>query len=74
MITRQPPIRAVFVNLYPHLDNLDEAIGMARSLLPIQDDLTLIRVLMTYHNTLLRQAEREKENVTTHNSKSSTSY
>lgn len=53
LIHRQPPIRAVPMNIFPTLTTLEEIIALAKSQLPIMDEQQLVTVLMTYHNTLL---------------------
>jgi|JI10StandDraft_1071094.scaffolds.fasta_scaffold12775_11 hypothetical protein len=53
LIHRQPPIRAVPMNIFPTLTTLEEVIALAKSQLPIMDEQKLMTVLMTYHNTLL---------------------
>ena len=53
LIHRQPPIRAVPMNIFPPLPSLVEVIALAKSQLPIMDEQKLMTVLMTYHNTLL---------------------
>ena len=53
LIHRQPPIRAVPMNIFPTLTTLEEVIALAKSQLPIMDEQQLVTVLMTYHNTLL---------------------
>ncbi len=53
LIHRQPPIRAVPMNIFPTLTTLEEVIALAKSQLPIMDEQKLMPVLMTYHNTLL---------------------
>lgn len=53
LIHRQPPIRAVPMNIFPTLTTLEEVIALAKSQLPIMDEQQLVTVLMMYHNTLL---------------------
>jgi len=53
LIHRQPPIRAVPMNIFPTLTTLEEVIALAKSQLPIMDEQQIVTVLMTYHNTLL---------------------
>lgn len=53
LIHRQPPIRAVPMNLFPTFNTLEEVIALAKSQLPIMDEQQIVTVLMTYHNTLL---------------------
>lgn len=53
LIYRQPPIRAVPMNIFPTLTTLEEVVALAKSQLPIMDEQQLVTVLMTYHNTLL---------------------
>ncbi len=53
IIHREPPIRAVPMNIFPTLTTLEEVIALAKSQLPIMDEQKLMTVLMTYHNTLL---------------------
>ena len=47
------------MTLYPTLDSLLELIKGAENSLPITDRNTLFALLMTYHNTLLNQLEKE---------------
>lgn len=53
LIHRQPPIRAVPMNIFPTLTTLEEVVALAKSQLPIMDEQQIVTVLMTYHNTLL---------------------
>jgi hypothetical protein len=60
IIHREPPIRAVPMNLFPTMDSLNEVVAMAKLQLPIANEQSLIILLMTYHNTLLAVASRQQ--------------
>lgn len=60
IIHREPPIRAVPMNLFPTMDSLNEVVAMAKLQLPIANEQSLIILLMTYHNTLLAVANRQQ--------------
>lgn len=59
----QPALRAVHMGLFPTLDNIQSVVDMAMSQLPIMTPNALRGVLMTYHNTLLKQLQKENTNV-----------
>lgn len=50
-----PPLRAVPMALFPTLGSLQEVVDFADSKLPITDRNDMFSLLMTYHNTLLKQ-------------------
>jgi hypothetical protein len=54
----QPPLRAERMGLFPTCESLSDAVRLAESQLPITDQNKLFSLLMTYHNTLLRQVQR----------------
>ena len=60
IIHREPPIRAVPMNLFPTMDSLNEVVAMAKLQLPIANEQSLIILLMTYHNTLLATMGRQQ--------------
>jgi hypothetical protein len=51
----QPPLRAVHMGLFPTLGSLQEVVDFSESKLPITDKNEMFSLLMTYHNTLLKQ-------------------
>jgi len=58
-IHREPPIRAVHMNLFPTMDSLNEVVAVAKLQLPIINEQSIVTLLMTYHNTLLATIRRE---------------
>jgi len=52
---QQPPLRAVPMALFPTLGSLQEVVDFSESKLPITDKNEMFSLLMTYHNTLLKQ-------------------
>lgn len=52
---QQPPLRAVHMGLFPTLGSLQEVVDFSESKLPITDKNEMFSLLMTYHNTLLKQ-------------------
>lgn len=60
IIHREPPIRAVPMNLFPTMDSLNEVVAIAKLQLPITHEQSLITLLMTYHNTLLATIGRQQ--------------
>lgn len=60
IIHREPPIRAVPMNLFPTMDSLNEVVAVAKLQLPITHEQSLITLLMTYHNTLLAAVNRQQ--------------
>lgn len=59
---REPHFRAVPMTLFPTFETLDQAFNYSLSRLPINNRNDLLGVLMTYHNTLLAQHQREQRN------------
>lgn len=55
-----PPVRAVHMSLFPTFDSLDQAIAYAEAHLPLVDRNTLIGILMSYQNTLLKDIESKE--------------
>ena len=51
----QPPIRAVPMTLFPVMGSLQEVVNYGISKLPISGNNELVTLLLTYHNTLLKQ-------------------
>jgi hypothetical protein len=60
IIHREPPIRAVPMNLFPTMDSLNEVVAIAKLQLPITHEQSLITLLMTYHNTMLATIDRQQ--------------
>lgn len=52
---RYPAFRPVPMPLFPVLDNLNAVVDLGISQLPINTPNALVGLLMTYHNTLLKQ-------------------
>lgn len=48
-------LRAVPMNLFPTLDSLQDVVDLAESKLPLIHKNEVTSLLMTYHNTLLKQ-------------------
>lgn len=59
IIHREPPIRAVPMNLFPTMDSLNDVVAVGKLQLPILHEQALVTLLMTYHNTLLVTIKRE---------------
>ena len=59
IIHREPPIRAVPMNLFPTMDSLNDVVAVGKLQLPIVHEQALVTLLMTYHNTLLATIKRE---------------
>lgn len=53
-------------SLYPRKSSLREVIDYGAALLPITDANQLTSLLMTYHNTLLQELQKEASNESTH--------
>jgi hypothetical protein len=53
----QAPVRAQIMALFPTLDSLEAVLELGQSQLPITTPNQLVCLLMTYHNSLLRQIE-----------------
>ena len=51
----QAHIRALPMTVFPTMGSLQEVIDLANAQLPISDQNVLFSLLMTYHNTLLRE-------------------
>lgn len=51
----QPPLRAVPMSLFPSMSSLQAVVDSAYSQLPITDKNVMHSLLMTYHNTLLKE-------------------
>lgn len=60
IIHREPPIRAVPMNLFPTMDSLNEVVAVAKIQLPILNEQSLLTLLMTYHNTLLSALHKQQ--------------
>ena len=48
------------MSLFPTFDSLDQAIAYAEAHLPLVDRNTLIGILMSYQNTLLKDIESKE--------------
>lgn len=57
----QPGLRPVRMTLFPTLDSLNAVIDLGLSQLPINTPNALIGILMTYHNSLLKQVEESNK-------------
>jgi hypothetical protein len=57
----QPGLRPVRMTLFPTLDSLNAVIDLGISQLPINTPNALIGLLMTYHNSLLKQVEESNK-------------
>lgn len=59
----KPPsaLRAVHMGVFPTADSLQEVVDLGKSKLPIEDENELFALLITYHNTLLRQVEIDSQ-------------
>lgn len=55
MQTELPLIKAEHQSLYPTLSSLDEVVVAAQDAFPAEYKNTLFTVLMSYHNTLLKE-------------------
>lgn len=51
---KDPPIRAVPMNLFPTMDTVESVIELGVSQLPIIDRNSLVTLFGVYHNTLLK--------------------
>jgi hypothetical protein len=51
----QPGLRPVPMTVFPTLGSLQEVIDLANSKLPISDQNEMFSLLMSYHNTLLKE-------------------
>lgn len=60
IIHREPPIRAVPMNLFPTMDSLNEVVAVAKLQLPIINEQSIVTLLMTYHNTLLATIDKQQ--------------
>lgn len=56
------PITPVPMTLYPTMNSLDEVVELAKSKAPGISRNDLISLLMTYHNTLLKEIQNNREN------------
>ena len=57
----QPGLRPVRMTLFPTMDSLDAVIDLGISQLPINTPNALVGILMTYHNSLLKQVEESNK-------------
>ena len=58
----QPAVRPVRMTLFPTLDSLGSVLDLGTSQLPIETSNQLVCLLMTYHNSLLKQIEESNNN------------
>lgn len=58
---QEPALRAVVMGLFPTMNTLDDVVALAESQLPITDPNKLRTLMFTYHNTLLKEIQREQE-------------
>ena len=56
----QPPIRAVCMGLFPTMDSLEEVLALAKSMYPQDNGNSIVGLLMTYHNTLMKVINAQK--------------
>ena len=52
-------LRTVPMTVFPTLDSLDDVVTLAQSKAPVISKNEVYSLLMTYHNTLLKQLEDE---------------
>jgi len=57
----QPGLRPVRMTLFPTLDSLNAVIDLGLSQLPINTPNQMVGLLMTYHNSLLKQIEESNK-------------
>ena len=50
-----PPIRAVYMGIFPSYNSLNEVMALAFTKFPPEQHNLLYSVLMSYHNTLLKE-------------------
>jgi len=55
----KPPIRAVHMDLFPTLNNLNEVVELGYSRIPGISRNELFSLLMTYQNTLLNELSKK---------------
>ncbi len=54
-----PQIKAEIQTLFPTAGTLNEVVDLGESRLPITNSNDLFSLLMTYHNTLLKQSSKQ---------------
>lgn len=54
-----PPIQAVSMSLFPTMNSLNEVMALGESKLPITDFNDLYILIMTYHNTLIKELKND---------------
>jgi hypothetical protein len=57
MENNKPQIKAVEQSLFPTLGSLNEAVELAESKVPVNCKNEMHSLLMTYHNTLLKEVK-----------------
>lgn len=50
-----------YMTLFPHMDSLQSCVDMVISQLPLNNKNAAVGALLTYHNTLLKVLENEKD-------------
>lgn len=60
-INNKPSLRAVRMSLFPVADSLQSVVDLTNSHLPIIDKNVVLNLLMTYHNTLLKELECQSQ-------------
>lgn len=58
------------MSLFDTASNLDDVVEWAKGHLPITSENILISILMTYHNTLLKEISHEQQNSRLHSTNS----
>jgi hypothetical protein len=53
------PLRPEVQSVFPTCDSLEDVVNLGVSRLPITTQNDLVVLLLTYHNTLLNQLEKE---------------
>lgn len=58
--TIKPPFQPAFMNLYPAMNSVEEVIALALSKIPVTHQNEMVSILMTYHNTLMKEIHNDK--------------
>lgn len=56
---QEPQLRAVSMGLVPTMESLNDVLALAKSKLPITCPNELTTILLTYHNTLLKELQND---------------
>ena len=56
---KQAALRAVRMGLFPTMDSLEDVIALAKSMYPQDNGNPIVTLLMTYHNSLLKELSNE---------------